>query len=53
LVVTYREVDGKIPSLITGFSGLIHLSSSELLGKKPDMAVTLPVQGSLGQAEIA
>ena len=36
---------------ITGFSGLIHLSPSELLGRKPDMAVTLPIQGSLEQAE--
>jgi hypothetical protein len=31
-----------MPPLITGFSGLIRLSSSEQLGKMPDMFPTLP-----------
>jgi hypothetical protein len=35
-------VDGKIPSLITGFSGLIRLSSEWPFGKMGNMPPSLP-----------
>ena len=38
-----------MPPLITGFSSLIRLSSSEQLGKMPDMFPTLPTSASLNK----